>query len=827
MTRRARRTTLQHGVGLAALAFAVAAAPALPVRAQSDAETGAKSAREMTFTVPLVSDRRVLGDVLVRIPSSGPVAYETQSLRRELEPLLNEAGQARLDAALGARAFVDETVLVDAGFQIRFNANRLEAVIDSIEGSYRPVGTLGIARRSEEASSLPIVEPAGVSAFLIINASLDYDDLDGVQRPEFYLFGASRFGGLVVELDGAFSEQLGDSAYEFHRRSLRAIYDLPKRYMRISAGDVRSETVPLLRTPVIGGLSVERRRRTFRPILPASRLGGREIFLDTRSTVDILINGVEYQTVELDPGRYDLANLPLQFGSNNVMLRVRDAAGREQLIDYDYFFEPLELEAGDYEYVATVGFLSRELGYQPNYSDDLAAIGYFRKAFSETFILGGAAQVTQDRQVFSIDSTFVPQVLPGVLDFQGAVSTGGRTGYAFRAGYRWRGSGDMESRRQVNLSVDYQSADFQTLDGIFAPSFSTLTVNASVMQAFSLQTFATAGFSYIRQGGSLRDQTLAYAEVAHRLDNRFRIVAGVEYGDDSVYRRNFGVRLGLSMLFGGGHRGNVDYRSRTETFRATVARGPENHVGSWGYDLGFSDSRGDTSANASLDYIGNRFDARATVFTRGQGLDGLADRQRARLQVGTAIAFADGLFGIGRPINDSFALLRPHDAIAKADVITGRSLQSNRYEARSGPFGAAVQANIASYSPQNIHFDLAGAGTGYDLGDGVVRVDPPLHGGYKVVVGNNRYVTAVGILTVAGEPLGLVSGQLTSFDDEGFEPQPFFTNSAGRFGILGLAPGKTYLLKLSGDDRIIRIEIPDQNEGLYRVGTIDLPRPSE
>src|SRR5690606_17026506 len=372
---------------------------------------------------------------------------------------------------------------------------------------------------------------------------------------------ASRFGGLVVELDGAFSEQLGDSAYEFHRRSLRAIYDLPKRYMRISAGDVRSETVPLLRTPVICGLSVERRRRTFRPILPASRLGGREIFLDTRSTVDILINGVEYQTVELDPGRYDLANLPLQFGSNNVMLRVRDAAGREQLIDYDYFFEPLELAAGDSEYVATLGLLSRELGYQPNYSDDLAALRHLRQAVSLTFILGVAAQVTQDRQVFSIDSAFVPQVLPGVLDFQGAVSTGGRTGYAFRAGYRWRGSGDMESRRQVNLSVDYQSADFQTLDGIFAPSFSTLTVNASVMQAFSLQTFATAGFSYIRQGGSLRDQTLAYAEVAHRLDNRFRIVAGVEYGDDSVYRRNFGVRLGLSMLFGGGHRGNVDYRS--------------------------------------------------------------------------------------------------------------------------------------------------------------------------------------------------------------------------------------------------------------------------
>src|SRR5690606_15282277 len=147
----------------------------------------------------------------------------------------------------------------------------------------------------------------------------------------------------------------------------------------------------------------------------------------------------------------------------------------------------------------------------------------FRKALNETFILGGALQLTDRRQVLSVDTTIVPQAVPGVIDFQGAVSTGGRTGYAMRAGYRWRGGGDLESRRQVNVTVDYQSSDFQTLDGIFAPTLSTLNVNASVTQAFSLTTFGTAGLSYIRQGGR-SDQTLAYAEIAHRFNDRFRLV---------------------------------------------------------------------------------------------------------------------------------------------------------------------------------------------------------------------------------------------------------------------------------------------------------------
>ena len=161
---------------------------------------------------------------------------------------------------------------------------------------------------------------------------------------------------------------------------------------------------------------------------------------------------------------------------------------------------------------------------------------------------------------------------------------------------------------------------------------------------------------------------------------------------DRFYRRNVGVRLGISMLFGGGNRANADYRSRTGTFRSTVSRGAEDHVGSWGYDAGVSDSRGDTSADASINYVGNRFDARATVFTRGNGIGGVTDRQRARLQVGTAVAFADGAFGIGRPVSDSFAVIEPHPAIKDREVITGRNLRNDKYDARSGVFGGTKAA---------------------------------------------------------------------------------------------------------------------------------------
>src|SRR3546814_12353081 len=84
--------------------------------------------------------------------------------------------------------------------------------------------------------------------------------------------------------------------------------------------------------------------------------------------------------LDLQPGTYSLDDLPIQIGSNDVQLVVRDAAGREQVTRFDYFFDPIDLAAGDDEYTAALGVVARELSLQPSYSDDPAFIGNYRKA---------------------------------------------------------------------------------------------------------------------------------------------------------------------------------------------------------------------------------------------------------------------------------------------------------------------------------------------------------------------------------------------------------------------------------------------------------------
>lgn len=789
--------------------------------------TGEQNApRQISFTVPVVFNERVLGDVLVLIEPGVPTTIETSTLRTQLITILNDAGIEVLDQVIAGRPYILSEELAAAGFEIRFDENRLEVVVDTINGEYRPVASLGQEDYQSATESLPTVEPADFSAYVNFNTNFDYSSIEGVRNPEVFVFGAARYENVVVELDGAFSDQFGED-YRFYRRSFRAVYDQPEHHRRFSAGDLRIDTVPLLQTPFVGGIAVEKRRQIFNPLLPISRLGGREIFLDSRSTVDVLINGQQYQSFQLDAGTYDLANLPLQVGSNDVELRVRDSAGREQLINLDYFFEPLDLPVGEDEYAFSVAFVAEDLNFEPDYSDDPIAIGFYRRALTENLVLGGAAQISEDLQVFAAEATIVPQVIPGVFDLQFAASTGNGTGIAFRAGYRLRSGNSFSNQSQFSLTVDYESGDYRTVNEINPTNFDLLNFTASYTRSFSQDTFVSAGLSHTRRGGAQSDQTVAFVDVVHRLNDRFRLTGGVEYGDDQFTSDNFGVRVGISYIFGERTRVNADYRSRTRQTRATLSRGADNNVGSFGYDLGFNDSRGSTSADASADYVGNRFDARASFFTDGGSIGNITDDQRFRLQFGTSIALADGVVGVGRPINDAFAVVTPHSTLEDRRVISGRTLSDGDFYARSGVLGAAVQSDLSSYSTQDVQFDIDSLQPGYDIGDGVARVDPPYRAGYKIVVGNDRFVSAVGTLSIGGETASLISGIINSVDDEGFEPIPFFTNSVGRFGIIGLAPGQTYVVTIPSRGLNFTIDVPEDNTGLYRLGELNVPVESE
>ena len=371
----------------------------------------------------------------------------------------------------------------------------------------------------------------------------------------------------------------------------------------------------------------------------------------------------------------------------------------------------------------------------------------------------------------------------------------------------------------MSINVDYESEGFQTLSDVIPIAFDLLSVSANYTQGITDRTFVNAGAIYTTVGGRSQDSYTIFTDVVHRLNDRLRLTGGVEYGNNPFFGSDFGVRVGIALALGRSTRANVDYRSRAELLRATLSKGAQDDVGSFGYDLGITDARGQLSADASATYIGNRFEGRILAQTIGDGFDGVFDRQNVRLQLGTSVAYAGGQFGIGRPINDSFAVLKPNPALGDVDVISGRNLSGNRYDARSGTFGSAVQGDIVSYTAQGIQYDVAGTETGIDIGDGIAQVDPPYRAGYAVTVGTAYFVSATGFLKRGDMPFGLSSGLVRAIGDDEFEAQPFFTNSAGRFAIIGLAPDGRYEVTLNSGERF-EFVVPSETRTLYRLGDV-------
>ena len=219
------------GLYLSAAAFAAeadtSAQPSPPVQPPFANESSAPPAtRSLAFSVPLVSADRVFGDVLIKVEAQQAVSVEAAGLRRELSNIINELGLEALDRAANGQPFVEPAVLKAAGFELEFNSRQLELSVVRINPEFLKVQQLGTTPSVNNRIELKTIEPDRFSTYMNVTGNFDYDTRPGTDTPDFFLDGATRIGGVVVEYDAALTDQFGGS-YDFFRRSTRAVYDDP------------------------------------------------------------------------------------------------------------------------------------------------------------------------------------------------------------------------------------------------------------------------------------------------------------------------------------------------------------------------------------------------------------------------------------------------------------------------------------------------------------------------------------------------------------------------------------------------------------------------
>jgi outer membrane usher protein len=145
-------------------------------------------------------------------------------------------------------------------------------------------------------------------------------------------------------------------------------YDIPGRMETLVLGDTVGVGGGWSRPVRYGGLRWGR-DFSMRPgfvTLPQLTLAGSAAL---PSTVDVLVNNVRRLSQKVQPGPFDLSNVPIVTGAGEVNLVVRDLLGRETLVRQSYYASPRLLAPGLTDFSFEAGRLRTGYGSSSAYGD--------------------------------------------------------------------------------------------------------------------------------------------------------------------------------------------------------------------------------------------------------------------------------------------------------------------------------------------------------------------------------------------------------------------------------------------------------------------------
>ncbi len=122
------------------------------------------------------------------------------------------------------------------------------------------------------------------------------------------------------------------------------------------------------------------------------------------STIDVLINNQRRRTDQVNPGPFELTNVPVTNGAGEINLIVRDLLGRESIINQSYYFSPRLLAKGLSDFSVEAGFLRENYGVQSNDYDNNGFIAGTRRYGLSSALTGEVRfEAQQQRQAIGVD----------------------------------------------------------------------------------------------------------------------------------------------------------------------------------------------------------------------------------------------------------------------------------------------------------------------------------------------------------------------------------------------------------------------------------------
>ncbi|WP_445376255.1 fimbria/pilus outer membrane usher protein [Niveispirillum fermenti] len=758
-----------------------------------------------------------------------------------LRPLAQDAPIADLLAQAGPDGHAYPTRMARAGIQLAYDGGE-QVVRVTIPAAARKQRDLSVLERGAAARAYTVIPQADLSAQINMRAALDYlstpsglgdsgwGPLSVVMEP------AVNWKGWVVEAEVYYRE---NAMHTLSRGPVRLVRDFTQSGIRAQLGDL---SVPVTGNQVgraMAGLSVAR-NFSIRPYDLVQPGGAREFILENPSIVEVIVNGRPTRSFRLEAGPYNLNNFPGASGTNDVQIRITDAFGREQTIDFPFFFDSQLLAAGVQEFGYSLGVPSQVVDDRYRYAEsDPVFTGYHRIGVTDNLTMALGAQVDRTEAALTAEALLAtglgtfglePAAYLRRRDWEPDETAAARKqGYGGTLRYRSYTNGtSILDHQSITAQVSWYDANYRSFGSTFVND-TRLDASMRISQALFEDLTASLGGRYRQtRTDNQEDSYNVDLSLRRRLFDTGTVDLTFSHGRDSFGGKETGLYLTTRFTFDKGRQSaglNLDTISRQQRLDWRFQSLYTVDALSGGMELLNGPGSVGDRVQGNVSYTHQQFEAQARHDLVRRGLNDIKGLEnRTQLTAATALVFADGYYGVTRPVTNSFAIIAPHPRLAGMDI--GVDPIDDRYAAETDWLGGPIVPNITAYLVRPILLDVPDAPANYDLGEDRPAVQPGYRSGTVVPIGTNAVVSLTGTLTGPdGMPAALLSGVLIPQGIDGAREIAFFTNRSGLFRIDSVRPGD-WLLSIHGSDSPpTPIHVAADAEGEIRLGPLVLSPP--
>ncbi len=803
-----------EGVAADAAAADQSEAPAAPAaRSQRLNPTG----RAIVLTVPAKDGAAYLGDMPLTIGTDDSLLFPTERTLQLLDELLDPNVMTGLRGSLAGKSQIGPSDLSAAGIGVEYDPRTLELhfLIPVEKRASRRLSVSALDRKSVGT----YIQPLQYSAYLNIRGSVDLYEQGpdtGFQAPVFLLNGAVNMKGVVLEGDAIWIP--GSQGKDFQRLGTRLVYDDTEGLFRTTVGDLEPQSRGFQSAPDIAGISFFRSYSVLNPQQVIRPRGDRTFRLERASTVEVIVNGQQVRRLQLAPGNYNLRDFPFAQGGNDIRLNVLDDTGRSEVLRFNIFLDQTQLAKDLVEFGLYAGVKAPLAASGPDYTDEWVVSGFVRGGLTDNITLGANFQADDRIQMAGIEAVFGTPLGSFGTNVAYSHTEGFGDGFALQATFQRLIQHSNGQADTFNLFAEHRSRRFAPISFFLADNQYDYEVGGGYTHAFNSDFYMGANGRFSKGRGINADVHNYSLTGGWRISSAATLTAEARYTEDSRGNEYSGF-VTLTVRLGRNSSVRSEYDTRDNRARLSYQTLNGNGVGS--YNVTADVERSDFGSNVGLNanYFTNRAELGFSHFGTFNGDFGSSGSQRSTFRLGTSIAVGGGEVSVGRPIYDSFALVRPHPSLKDASVLVEPTPMG--VTAMTGDLKIATMPNLSSYSERVITVDVENAPPGTDIGQGSFKLFPGYRSGYMLQVGSDYFITATGtMLDADGQPVALVSGKATELAHPDRAPVTVFTNRQGRFGATGLAPGQWRIEMLDANKSVYVITIPQDATGVVRLGDV-------